>query len=53
MLAFAWLCWIVVLALFVMSLLFAIANKAFRDPMHGRWDRRSTAYGDTPMRNLP
>ncbi|KAF9241294.1 hypothetical protein BU15DRAFT_73421 [Melanogaster broomeanus] len=53
MLAFAWLCWLIVFALFVMSLLFAMANKAFRDPMHGRWDRRATQYGDTPMRNLP
>ncbi|KIK91732.1 hypothetical protein PAXRUDRAFT_13625 [Paxillus rubicundulus Ve08.2h10] len=53
MLAFAWLSWLIVLALFVTSLLFAIANKAFRDPMHGRWDRRATQYGDTPMRNLP
>lgn len=37
-----------------MSLLFAIANKAFRDPMHGRWDRRATNYGDTSinMRNI-
>jgi len=53
MLAFAWLSWIVVFALLVTSLLFTIANKAFRDPMHGRWDRRATQYGDTPMRNLP
>jgi len=53
MLAFAWVCWIVVFALFMTSLLFAIANKAFREPMHGRLERRSTLYGDTPMRNLP
>ncbi|KIJ13011.1 hypothetical protein PAXINDRAFT_81989 [Paxillus involutus ATCC 200175] len=53
MLAFAWLSWLIVFALFVTSLLFAIANKAFHDPMHGRWDRRATQYGDTPMRNLP
>ncbi|KAF8126334.1 hypothetical protein EV363DRAFT_1401860 [Boletus edulis] len=53
MLAFAWLSWIVVFALFVTSLLFAIANKALREPMHGRWDRRATQYGDMSMRNLP
>ncbi|KAG1809090.1 uncharacterized protein BJ212DRAFT_1448841 [Suillus subaureus] len=53
LLAFAWLGWILVLALFVMSLLFAIANKAFHDPMHGRWDRRATNYGgDLSMRNI-
>jgi fatty acid desaturase len=53
LLAFAWLGWLLVLALFVMSLLFAIANKAFHDPMHGRWDRRATNYGgDLSMRNI-
>ncbi|KAG1750551.1 uncharacterized protein EDB91DRAFT_1235060 [Suillus paluster] len=52
LLAFAWLGWLLVLALFVMSLLFAIANKAFHDPMHGRWDRRATNYGDVPMRTV-
>ncbi|KAG9310824.1 hypothetical protein JVU11DRAFT_8677 [Chiua virens] len=50
MLAFAWLSWIVVFALFVTSLLFAVANKALRDPMHGRYDRRSTQIN---MRSLP
>ncbi|KAG0701643.1 hypothetical protein DFH29DRAFT_549160 [Suillus ampliporus] len=50
--AFAWLGWLLVLTLSVMSLLFAIANKAFHDPMHGRWDRRATNYGDVPMRTV-
>ncbi|KAI5992839.1 hypothetical protein EDC04DRAFT_2586753 [Pisolithus marmoratus] len=53
MLAFAWVSWVVVLALFITSFLFASANKAFRDPLHGRWDRRATHYGTTLMRNLP
>jgi hypothetical protein len=53
MLAFAWLSWVVVFALFMTSLLFAIANKAFREPMHGRWDHRASNYGGTPMRALP
>jgi hypothetical protein len=53
MLAFAWLSWLVVFALFVTSLLFVMANKAVREPMHGRWDRRASHFGDTPMRNLP
>ncbi|KAL4063595.1 hypothetical protein V8B97DRAFT_1990657 [Scleroderma yunnanense] len=53
MLAFAWVSCVVVLVLLATSLLFASANKAFREPMHGRWDRRETFYGSTPMRNLP
>ncbi|KAN0080362.1 hypothetical protein V8E55_009928 [Tylopilus felleus] len=53
LLAFAWLSWLVVFALFLTSLLFAIANKAYREPMHGRWDRRATHFSDLPMRNLP
>lgn len=51
--AFTWASWVLVLILFITSFLFAIANKAFREPMHGRWDRRATYYGDTAMRNLP
>ncbi|KAG2143712.1 hypothetical protein DEU56DRAFT_247127 [Suillus clintonianus] len=51
--AFAWLGWLLVSALLVMSLLFARANKAFHDPMHGRWDRRVTNYGgDLAMYNI-
>ncbi|OAX37465.1 hypothetical protein K503DRAFT_693309 [Rhizopogon vinicolor AM-OR11-026] len=49
LLAFIWLSWLLVLTLFIMSLLFAIANKAFHDPMHGRWDRRATNYS---LRNV-
>lgn len=53
LLAFTWMSWVMVLALLATSFLFASANKAFREPMHGRWDRRETFYGSTPMRNLP
>jgi len=53
MLAFAWVSWVMVLVLLATSVLFASANKAFLEPMHGRWDRRETFYGSTPMRNLP
>jgi hypothetical protein len=44
LLAFTWLSWIVVLALLITSLMFAIANKAWNEPLHGRWDPRVTHY---------
>jgi hypothetical protein len=44
LLAFAWLSWLVVLVLFVVSLMFAIANKAWSEPLHGRWDPRISHY---------
>jgi hypothetical protein len=47
--AFTWLGWLLVLALLVISLLYAIAHKGFGEPMHGRWDRRATTYS---MRNI-
>ncbi|KAI6028174.1 hypothetical protein EDC04DRAFT_161522 [Pisolithus marmoratus] len=50
---FAWVSSIVVLALFITSFLFASANKAFRDPLHGRWDRRAMLRGLMLMRNSP
>ncbi|KAH7926997.1 hypothetical protein BV22DRAFT_1103934 [Leucogyrophana mollusca] len=52
MVAFAWLGWLLIFASLVITLLFAIANKAFREPMHGRWDPRATRYSQQ-MRNLP
>jgi len=44
--AFAWLGWIVLFALLLMSAMFAIANRAWWDPMHGRHDPRASAYGN-------
>jgi hypothetical protein len=44
LLAFAWLGWLVVLALLVLNLLFSFANKAWFEPMHGRWDPRTSQY---------
>lgn len=44
LLAFAWLGWIVLTALFGICLLFTIANHAFLEPLHGRWDPRQTVY---------
>ncbi|KAH9943628.1 hypothetical protein B0H21DRAFT_695466, partial [Amylocystis lapponica] len=43
--AFAWMGWIVLLALLVISALFAVANSAFGDPLHGRYDPRLSQYG--------
>ncbi|KAI0061352.1 hypothetical protein BV25DRAFT_1826861 [Artomyces pyxidatus] len=46
--AFAWLGWIVILALLVISLLHSFANGAFMDPAHGRmYPRESVAYPPT------
>ncbi|EIW75022.1 hypothetical protein CONPUDRAFT_132619 [Coniophora puteana RWD-64-598 SS2] len=47
LLAFAWLGWIVVLALLLTTLLFALANRAWNEQMHGRWDPRATRYRDS------
>src|SRR5215471_18895865 len=40
--AFAWLGWIVIVILIGVSLTFAIANTAWSDPMHGRYDPMAT-----------
>ena len=53
MLAFAWLSWLVVFALFVTVLRFTIVKKAFCDPMHGGRRATHTASGEPRMRNLP
>ncbi|KAF6746167.1 hypothetical protein DFP72DRAFT_295278 [Ephemerocybe angulata] len=44
LLAFAWLGWLALTALFGICLLFTIANHAFLEPLHGRWDPRQTVY---------
>ncbi|KAJ3506959.1 hypothetical protein NMY22_g17083 [Coprinellus aureogranulatus] len=44
LLAFAWLGWIALTALLAICLLFTIANHAFLEPLHGRWDPRQTVY---------
>ncbi|RDB18326.1 hypothetical protein Hypma_000513 [Hypsizygus marmoreus] len=46
MLAFAWLGWIVITMILVVSMLFSFANKALLEPLHGRWDPRISAYTD-------
>jgi len=42
--AFAWMGWIVLFALLLVSALFALSNSAFGDPLHGRFDPRLSSY---------
>lgn len=44
MLAFAWLGWIVLTLIMVLSIIFSIVNGAFSEPLHGRWDPRASVY---------
>jgi len=44
LLGFAWLSWITLTALLVVTLLFSVANHAFQQPLHGRWDPRISMY---------
>ncbi|XP_006455669.1 hypothetical protein AGABI2DRAFT_210144 [Agaricus bisporus var. bisporus H97] len=44
MLAFAWLGWITLTVLLVLAVLFCIANKAWNEPLHGRWDPRMSTF---------
>jgi len=47
--AFSWLGWLVLTAIIGISLMFTIANRAFTEPLHGRWDpRASTAMSFKP-----
>ncbi|PPQ97055.1 hypothetical protein CVT26_001278 [Gymnopilus dilepis] len=48
--AFAWLGWLTLTALLALTLLFAIANKAFGEPLHGRWNPRESRYVDPVVR---
>jgi len=43
--AFAWLGWLSITAVLGLTLLFAIANKSFNEPLHGRWNPRESTYG--------
>jgi hypothetical protein len=40
----SWLAWLVVLALLAMSFLFGVANDAWKEPLHGRYDPRASVY---------
>ncbi|KAF9492624.1 hypothetical protein BDN71DRAFT_1451242 [Pleurotus eryngii] len=47
LLAFAWLGWIILSVLLVLSILFSFANGALMEPLHGRWDPRASRYRDS------
>ncbi|KAG6888881.1 hypothetical protein C0995_005136 [Termitomyces sp. Mi166 len=42
--AFSWLGWVALTMLVVVNALFGFANKAFLEPLHGRWDPRASTY---------
>ncbi|KAI0070218.1 hypothetical protein K474DRAFT_1609093 [Panus rudis PR-1116 ss-1] len=43
--AFAWMGWILIFTLLIISLLFAFMNSSFGRPLHGRYDPRGSTYG--------
>ncbi|KAI0764129.1 hypothetical protein BC629DRAFT_1293649 [Irpex lacteus] len=45
MVAFSWMGFIIIFILLITNLMFAIANRAFREPLHGRYDPRASGYG--------
>ncbi|KAI0682074.1 hypothetical protein BC835DRAFT_1300635 [Cytidiella melzeri] len=45
--AFSWMGFILIFTLLLTSLMFAIANRAFRQQLHGRYDPRASGYGPT------
>ncbi|TFK37283.1 hypothetical protein BDQ12DRAFT_653179 [Crucibulum laeve] len=45
--AFCWLGWIILTIILGVTLLFAFANRAFVEPLHGRWDPRASHYRDS------
>ncbi|SJL14412.1 uncharacterized protein ARMOST_17868 [Armillaria ostoyae] len=52
MLAFAWLGWIVLTLIMILSIIFSVVNGAFNEPLHGRWDPRASVYtGNMSTRN--
>jgi hypothetical protein len=42
MVAFAWMGFILIFVLLLINLMFSIANRAFRQPFHGRYDPRAS-----------
>ncbi|KAJ7284559.1 hypothetical protein C8J57DRAFT_1431984 [Mycena rebaudengoi] len=49
MLAFAWMSWIILLGLLVMSIFIAVVNAALFAPFHGRWNPRESTYSERPV----
>ncbi|KAH9852806.1 hypothetical protein C2E23DRAFT_133672 [Lenzites betulinus] len=46
--AFAWMCWALVLALVFVSAMLAATNRAYMRPLHGRYDARDSFFQGTP-----
>jgi len=44
--SFSWLGWLTITIILVVNLLFSFANKALLEPLHGRWDPRTSRYYD-------
>jgi hypothetical protein len=42
--AFSWLSWLVLSALLAIAVLFGIANKAWANPLHARYDPHASVY---------
>ncbi|TDL14260.1 hypothetical protein BD410DRAFT_734356 [Rickenella mellea] len=50
MVAFAWLGWITIFALLVVTLMYAMANSSWQEPAHGHWvreDPRASTYSSS------
>jgi len=43
--------WIVIVILLLISIMFAVSNNAFHEPLHGRWDPRESHYYDNQGNN--
>ncbi|KAI0653246.1 hypothetical protein C8Q70DRAFT_1026652 [Cubamyces menziesii] len=48
--AFAWMCWVIVFILVFVSVMFAVANAAFFRPLHAQYDARDSYYNREPKR---
>ncbi|KAF9007217.1 hypothetical protein BDQ17DRAFT_1238185 [Cyathus striatus] len=42
--AFSWMGWIILTTILAISILFSFANRAWVEPMHGRWDPRASIW---------
>lgn len=47
--AFAWMCWVLVFILVFVSTMFAVANAAFFHPLHGRYDARDSYFRESAL----
>ncbi|KDQ49938.1 hypothetical protein JAAARDRAFT_610572 [Jaapia argillacea MUCL 33604] len=42
--AFAWMGWIILTIILLATVLFAWSNRAFNEPLHGRWNPRASVF---------